>query len=529
MTATPTVSHQEVLRLLARQDLPGAAAACRALNTEHPDYVPGWITATTIALRLGNPAAALERIEMAASLAGIDPQVLLQKTYCLHALRRYPEALNTAAAARRAATGHPVVLDAVGTYYSFAGEQALALAAYDEAITLAPGEAQFRYNRATVRRFLGDIDGAEADYDYVLARDPGDYEAYKNLADLRSQTAERNHIATLESLLAAGIDDWRGEMQLRHALAKEYEDLGRYERSFAELERGARLRRRHMQYDVGTDVATVDWIIEAFPTAPEPSIRGCESTAPIFIVGLPRSGTTLVERILGSHSAVHSAGELNCFALAIVAAVRSKSSAQPLPRQQLISLSREIDFADLGRDYLKRARPDTIQQAHFTDKMPLNYLYCGLIRRALPNARIVHLTRHPMAACYAIYKTLFKDGYPFSYDLDALASYYFAYRKLMAHWRATMPGSIHELHYERLVADQFVESRRLLEYCGLAWEEACGAFHLSPVASTTASATQVRRPMYNTSIAQWRHYERQLATLRARLIDLGVPGAELDA
>ena len=134
-----------------------------------------------------------------------------------------------------------------------------------------------------------------------------------------------------------------------------------------------------------------------------------------------------------------------------------------------------------------------------------------------------------MAACYAIYKTLFKDGYPFSYDLDELARYYFAYRKLMAHWRATMPGSIHELRYERLVADQFVESRRLLGFCGLAWEEACGAFHLSPVASTTASATQVRRRMYNTSIAQWRHYERQLATLRARLIDLGVPGTELDA
>jgi Sulfotransferase family len=152
----------------------------------------------------------------------------------------------------------------------------------------------------------------------------------------------------------------------------------------------------------------------------------------------------------------------------------------------------------------------------------LNYLYCGLIRRALPNARLVHLTRHPVAVCYAMYKTLFKDGYPFSYDLNEIGRYYLGYRRLMAHWQATMPGVIHELSYESLIADQLGETRRLLQFCGLDWEEACAQFHENPAPSTTASAAQVRRPIYDTSVSQWKHYEQQLAGLRMQLEAAGV-------
>lgn len=529
MTANPFASYQEVLRHLGRHDLPRAAQACRLLNAAHPGYALGWIAASTIALRRGNAAEALEHIEVASSLVADDPQVLLQKAYCLQRLRLVSEALDVAGAARRAASGNAALLDAVGTFYSFAGEQPLALDAYDAVVAIAPLEAKLRYNRATVRRFLGDLAGAEEDYDRVLADDPRDYEAHKNRSDLRTQTAGHNHVRELLALLAAGINDWIGEVQIRYALAKEYEDLGRYADSFVELDRGARLRRRHMQYDVAIDVATVDWIIDAFPSAPEQPLKGCDSDAPIFIVGLPRSGTTLVERIPGSHSDVYSAGELSCFAQAIVGAVQRLAGTQALPRQRLVALSREVDFAALGRDYLERTRPATLRKARFTDKMPLNYLYCGLIRRALPNARIVHVVRHPMAICYAIYKTLFKDGYPFSYDFEDLARYYVSYRRLMAHWHRTMPGFIYELRYEELVAAQLSESRRLLAFCGLEWQEACAEFHRNPSATTTQSAVQVRQPMYSSSVAQWRRYDRELRALRSRLIDLGVPAAELDA
>jgi hypothetical protein len=234
---------------------------------------------------------------------------------------------------------------------------------------------------------------------------------------------------------------------------------------------------------------------------------------------MPRSGSTLVERILSSHSDIVGGGELNHFASSLVDAVRRRSSAT-LPRRDLVARSAELNFSALGRDYLARAKSSIGSGQRFTDKMPLNYLYCGLIHRALPNARLVHVSRSPMAACYAMFKMLFEDGYPFSYDFAELAQYYIAYRRLMDHWHATLPGVIHELSYESLVADQLGESRKLLQFCGLDWQDACALFHRNPAATTTASAAQVRRPIYDSSVSQWRHYERQLAPLRA-LLDAG--------
>jgi tetratricopeptide (TPR) repeat protein len=512
--------HREVLRLMQSRQWSAAAAAVRALNARYPDFAPGWFAASHIAMAQGAAMPALEAIDTAIRLDASNATLRLHRANCLLALGRRQEALAAADDAERRAPADPKVLDAVGTARSHAGQHARALAAYDRAVELAPADPRFRYNRASVRRFVGDLAGAEADYDEVIARQPDDFEAYLNRSDLRRQTAERNHIAELETLADRPFADWRGEVQIGYALAKEYEDLGEWARSFAHLKRAAAIRRAHMAYDVATDVATVDWIIEAFPGVRHAD--GCAArppapSAPIFIVGLPRSGTTLVERILGSHSAVTAAGELDCFALALVAAARRQSGQPKLPRRELVALSATLDFPALGADYLRRARDVVGAQGRFIDKMPLNYLYCGLIQRALPDAKIIHMHRHPLAAGYAMYKTLFKDGYPFSYDLADIASYYAAYRRLMAHWRSTLPGGIYDLAYEDLIADQEGETRKLLDYCGLDWEDACAAFHQNPAASTTASASQVRRPLYDSSVAQWRHYESELEPLRAAL------------
>jgi hypothetical protein len=193
-----------------------------------------------------------------------------------------------------------------------------------------------------------------------------------------------------------------------------------------------------------------------------------------------------------------------------------------LPRRELIARSAELDFAALGSDYLERARHTAAADVRFTDKMPLNYLYCGLIRRSLPNAKIVHVTRRPMAACYAMYKTLFKDGYPFSYDLGEIGRYYVGYRRLMDHWQATIPAVIYPLSYEALVADQVGETRKLLDFCGLEWQDSCVEFHRNPSPTTTASAAQVRRPLYDSSVSQWRHYEAELAELSSLLSAAGI-------
>jgi tetratricopeptide (TPR) repeat protein len=514
------------------------------------------------------PQDALVAVDRALAHAPGDPALLLRRAHCLLALGRPQPALEAAAAAQRHAPADAALLDAIGTLYSRAGEQLRALASYDQAIALSPDHAPYLFNRAAVLRFVGRLAEAEADYDRVVALQPADYEAYKNRSDLRTQSVAHNHVEELERVLASlrtgGDADGSGEVQLRYALAKEYEDLDECERSFRHLELGARRRRAQLGYDVAVDVATVDWIIEAFPAAPGRDAAGTVHTvapashtepvpaaaaaetpeqarvsaiasltersrgvapvgedAPIFIVGLPRSGTTLVERILGSHSTVTSAGELNCFALSLMAAVQRHCGGVRLPRRELVAQSAHIDFAGLGRDYLDRARA-AVPAGRFTDKMPLNYLYCGLIRRALPQARMVHVRRHPMAAGYAMYKSLFRDGYPFSYDLNDIARYYAGYRRLMDHWQAVLPGAILSLDYERLVADQAGETRRLLDFCGLAWEDACAQFHLNPAPTTTASAAQVRRPIYDTAVAQWRRYEVQLAPLRQAFDALGV-------
>jgi tetratricopeptide (TPR) repeat protein len=452
-------------------------------------------------------------------------KLLIYRAQCLAALGRHRDACEAAAEALRSAPPDPVLLDAIGGVFSHANDQERALAAFDRAVALAPGNAHFIFNRAAVYRFLGRLRAAEADYDRVIGLQPADYEAYLNRAELRTQSADSNHIGALEALLAQGIEDWQGEVQVRYALAKEYEDTGDYQKSFQHLEAGARKRRNHLHYDVAVDVATVDWIMDAFPgeaAGPGPSRGATPLEAPIFIVGLPRSGTTLVDRILGSHTAVHCAGELTHFALCIVDAVRRRSGAAQLARRELVAGSANLDFAALGRDYLDRVPELPAGARRFTDKMPLNYLYCGLIRRALPNAKIVHLTRQPMAQCYAMYKTLFKDGYPFSYDLDDIARYYIAYRRLMDHWHATLPGAILTMSYEALIEDQLGQTRKLLDFCGLDWQDACADFHRNPAPSTTASAVQVRRPLYDTSVSQWRQYASHLAPLAEQLRAAGI-------
>jgi Tfp pilus assembly protein PilF len=526
--STAVALHQQVSRLIQAADLKSAETLCNRLTAEFPEFYPGWHSASCIALCRGQVASASQLIQRALQSSPTDPRYLLQYARCLSAQRRAAESIESASAAERAAAKDPQLLDAIGAFYNSTGEHQRAARAYSAAIQLDPQVARYWFNRATVRRFLGQLEAAEDDYDRVINLRPDDYEAYSNRSELRKQTPERNHVDAMEQLLGRGVADWRGELQLRYALAKECEDLARYPQSWSHLEKGARLRREHLQYAVRQDVDTVDWIIRAFPQAPLDAIRGCSSEEPIFIVGLPRSGTTLVERILGSHSDVFAAGELNHFAAALVSGVLNRNGGRPLPRPELIAASRDLDFAALGADYLERARPATSQRRRFTDKMPLNYLYCGLIRRALPHARIVHVTRQPMASCYAMFKTLFKDGYPFSYDLDEIAQYYVGYRRLMDHWRQSIPGAIHDISYERLVRDLEGESRRLLSACGLEWQDSCLEFHRNPTSTTTASAAQVRRPLYDSSLAQWRHYEQELEPLRARLLALGVDNAAVE-
>jgi len=280
------------------------------------------------------------------------------------------------------------------------------------------------------------------------------------------------------------------------------------------------LRRHHLRYSLKVDLATVEWLRTAFPADTSPS-AGCASEEPIFIIGMPRTGSTLVDRILSSHSDVFGAGELSDLGAAVVSAVQRRLG-RDAQRQELIETSAKLDFTALGLDYLRRTRPRTGKTAHFTDKLPINYLYTGLIARALPNAPILHVTRDPVATCYGIFKVLFEQGYPFSYDLAELADYYIGYRRLMQHWHAALPGRVIDFSYEALVADPQGQTQSLLQALGLSWQSSCLQFDRNPAPVATASAAQVRRPIYSSAVSLWRNYEVQLQPLIARLKAAGI-------
>ena len=383
---------------------------------------------------------------------------------------------------------------------------------------LCPDDPEHLYNHATTLIALGRLEEAEALLDRVIELAPGDGDAWYNRATLRRQTPQRNHVAALERRLAQLAPSDPAEIPFCYALAKEREDLGEHATSFAALARGADPRRRRLPYRVDDDLDTMRLIAETFDAGFFSIARaGHADPRPVFVVGLPRSGTTLVDRILGSHRAVTSRGESTDLAQAVV-----RLAGPAAGKAELVRRSALMDPRPLGEAYCRTLPAGPALRV--VDKTPNNFLYLGLVATALPQARIVHLRRNPMDACYAMYKTLFRMAYPYSYDLRDLGRYWLGYDRLMAHWRDLLPADrFLEVDYESLVSHQEPESRRLVAHLGLDWDPACLAFEHNPQPTLTASAAQVRQPLYRTSVGAWRRHAEQLEPLRRMLAQAGAP------
>lgn len=513
-----------VWALVEQKNLKQAISECEQLNKKYPDFASGWHTASQLALKLNNPPAALAAIEKALSVDPDNAEWLLQKALCLSKLGRMKQLgeMVEDLSDREMKTAYQY--STLGMLMTQLGQHEHAVPRYEKAVVLNPDDARNHYNIACLQRTLGDIDAAEHHFDKAIRLDPTAYEAWKIRSELRRQTLDNNHVDALEQRLIDDDDDKRGKAHLCYALAKELEDLGEAERSFKYLKQGANTRRSLMQYDVQRDLDTMEVIRQAYDRETfAGSIEGSVNSEAIFILGMPRTGTTLVERILSSHTDVHAAGELNNFAVEMMKLVKPLVGDKRLSRDELVRLSAGVDFRKLGEAYISSTRPFTGHTPRFIDKLPLNFLYIGLIHLALPNARIINLKRHPIDTCYAIYKQLFLDAYPFSYDLEELGRYYVAYYRLMEHWRAVLPGIIYTIEYEKLVDDIEGESRQLLDFCNLEWQPQCLRFYENPEASTTASTAQVRQPVYRSSVGRWRQYREQLAPLIAVLEENGIP------
>ncbi len=491
----------------AAGDLATTETLCRQLAAVSPRDARPWHLLAEAALKRNRLDVALASADRAVALGPFDPAAQLMRARCRALAGDHPGAIGAAEATLAIKLLSPEALDGLGAVFSLLGRHDRALDLFRRAVAADPRRAQFVFNLAASERMAGQFEQAEAHCDRATRLDPHLYIAHYLRADLRTQTRERNHVALMESLLAQGVRGWPGEVMLRYALGKEYEDLGEYGRAFGHVAAAAALHRRQFRYDIDAAVAAIDETIrdqsaERFADAP----GGHTAAAPVFVVGLARSGTTLVERILASHPDFVSAGETGRFG-----PLSMRQDAAPLGAAYLDSIG------TLGLPAGKRIIDKTLQ----------NYLLCGRILDALPNARIIALNRRPMDLGWALFKTLFAGPFAFSYELTELAAYLLAFRRLMQHWRAALPASAYlEIDYEAIVADQEGTSRRIIEFVGAEWADSVLRLDGLVTPSATASAVQVRQPIHAASVGKWRHYAAQLEPLRAALA-AEIPEAEL--
>jgi tetratricopeptide (TPR) repeat protein len=434
--------------------------------------------------------------------------------YLLMRLGRTAAAEEAVAGALDLATGTADAYDGLAFVSMHLGRHERANELYQRAVALAPADPRFWYNLACSERSLGRLIEAEAACDRAIAADRDAYGSYLLRSELRVQSAAANHIEELRAALTQRPDDYRARVFLGYALGKELDDLERFDEAFEAFSAAAATRRARLEYDVALDEGKLKRIAEVYgENEPQPSAGSAEPARFIFIVGLPRSGTTLLERILTGLEGVRSNGETDNFSQALLKAAGGEGD--------VFARAARADPAAVAREYARLARPGA-DATSILEKLPLNYLYLGAIRRALPGARIVLVSRSPLDSCFAMYRTLFAAGYPFSYDLAELGRYYAAYEQLMSHWRAQLGAQLLEVRYAELVGAPKQVGAAVAAHCGLRWDDVAIDIQRNKSVSLTASAAQVRRPIYGSSSGRWRHYEHHLGPLIAALRERGI-------
>lgn len=419
-----------------------------------------------------------------------------------------------------------LTFDTLGVVYSQANAYKKAMQMFQRLVELQPNHPNHRFNLATSLIHSGDMAAAECELDECVRITPAFWKAHLTLAQLRRHTVSDNHLERLGEMLAAAGDDTEARLFLNLAMAKEYEDLEDYAHAFEHLQAGKSAGGSGRGYTSDHDAGLLQAVEQYFPgPTQEPGIS--DTSEPIFVFGMPRTGTTLVERILSSHPDVYAAGELQGFGVALKRA--SGSLTPPLFDLDMIRRAGNINWDRLGREYIGSTRPATGHLPHFVDKLPHNFLFAGYIANALPDAKLICLRRDPMDTCLSNFRQLFSQNsraYDYSFDLLDVGRYYVLFDRLMAFWQRQFPGRILDVQYESVVDDQEANTRRLLDFCGLSWDDACLDFQNNAAPVATASAVQVREPIYRSAIARWKHYGSQLEPLRKLLIDSGIKVSE---
>ncbi len=504
---------------LARGRFDVAGAACQRALALDSRCVQGHFLVGLIALETRQYQTAVSAFGSVTRLQSDHVAAWAQLARMLALLGQPSRAEAALARATALSSDDAIVQDLLGTVSSLLGDQLAAAHWHGRAARAHPELPGYQLNLANSLIFLGRTEAAQQALMQALAADPGYPQAHWMLANSRPATSQV-HLEQLAALRSAATTP-RASAFLSYAAGKEYEDLQLWPQAFDAYAAGAAARRAVIDYDEAADAAMFDALTATFTrnwftTAG----AGCDDPAPIFVVGQPRTGTTLIERIITSHSAVHSAGELQQFPLSVRRIVDVASVHRLSPA--VVEAAARIAPLELGQAYLHAAAPLRGVLPRFVDKLPINYLYLPLVAAALPRAGIVHVVREPRDSCFASFKQLFADAYPHSYDQREMARHHVRYRRLMERWQALLGDRITTVVYEEVVADFENQARRLIGALGLPWEDACLQFHTQAGAVTTASAVQVREPVHARSIARWRRYKAQLAPMIDVLADAGL-------
>ena len=540
-----------------RGDLSESKRLYRKVATAAPKHAAALQRLGLIALREARLEDAVNDFRRSLSIEPADPVCLNNLANVLRELGRFQE---SAAAYRRALEFQPdyasalynlagtlVILgehsQAVGVYQDLlrrepgdaeawaalgsslleSGQEAESKKALEQALRLKPNDAELLNKLGVAHQFEGDLNSAARLYRASIEADPGLARAYDNLVRSRSMTvADLALVDPIEAIAKSESRDDESRLVAHFALGKLHDDCADYDRAFDNYTAANAIKHRTARFDAAEHRAWVDRVIEAYDEGffrahegeGDPSIR------PVFVTGMIRSGTSLVEQILASHSRVHGAGEL----LEITKLVNDlpKALGTPLGYPECIRQLGAKQIQAAATDYLRSLGERDDQALRVVDKLPTNFLYLGFIASILPNAHVIHCRRDALDVCLSIFFQRFAQGHLYAYDLDDIASYYAEYERLMNHWRKVIPLKILEVQYEQVLGDLERESRRMLEYCDLDWEEACLAFHRSTRPVRTASSWQVRQPLYQTAKARWKKFEPHLDGLKKALSDRAI-------
>jgi tetratricopeptide (TPR) repeat protein len=513
-------AYSKILQLLKQQQEPAALDLCKKLVTKAPDFADGWLLLCQIQLKRNRPDRALDCVEQVVKREPDNVQAAILHTECLIAAGQKNTAAKKLAGLEVKVGDDVSLLCAVANLHN-------ALESYDDAcrclqraIDLDKDNLNAWHLYSGVLFAQGRLPEAEVALAEVLRLAPAHSEALLTQSLMRRQTTQSNHVSELENALESSRLKGPDRVRSCYALAKELEDLERYPEAFQWLKQGADENDALLNYSVTADLAFMDHMSNSakFADAGDVSDK-TRGEGLLFIVSLPRAGSTLVDRILASHTDVESMGETAAFYKALVQCARKVDLGRPV---SFLEALEHTDYADVAAIYLASLDISPDESKTLIDKTPSNHLYPGLIQRAFPAAKIIHVRKNPMDACYSVYRTYFGQGFGYSYDLDKLAQYYIGYHQSMLFWQQRLSASMLTVQYEDLVQTQESQTRRLLKFLGISWQEACMEFHNNSSPTATASVVQVRQPLFSSSLDRWRCYEQELTPLYKQLSAAGI-------